>query len=235
MSAIVTWPEILLRLVLAFGAGAAIGWNREEGGRPAGLRTTVLVSLAAAITMVQVNLLFSLHLTEQTFRLDLMRLPLGVLSGMGFIGGGAILKRGDIVEGVTTAATLWFTTIIGLSFGAGQIALGLLGLALALVVLRGLGFVEGRIPQLRSGTLTISARQGAIGQDEVLERLKQAGFGISASRGTIANDAERQEQSYRLKWRSPQAPMSPPPVLAEFANRPGVLTVAWEPDIATLN
>lgn len=235
MSATVTWPEIVLRLVLAFGVGAAIGWNREEGGRPAGLRTTVLVCLAAAITMVQVNLLLSLRDDNPLLRLDLMRLPLGVLSGMGFIGGGAILKRGDIVEGVTTAATLWFTTIIGLSLGAGQIGLGLLGFLLALVVLHALGLVESRIPQQRSGTLTISARQGALAGDEIQAQLKHAGFQISASRGTIANDDERHDQSYRLKWRSPHAPTSPPSVLAEIAGRPGILKVEWEPDIATMN
>jgi putative Mg2+ transporter-C (MgtC) family protein len=56
---------------------------------------------------------------------DLMRLPLGILIGVGFIGGGAILRRDDIVVGVTTAATLWLVTVIGLCLGGGQLALGL--------------------------------------------------------------------------------------------------------------
>ena len=58
--------------------------------------------------------------------LDLMRLPLGILTGVGFIGGG-ILKRGDSIQGVTTAATLWFVTVIGLCFGGGQNELGVTG------------------------------------------------------------------------------------------------------------
>ena len=71
-----------------------------------------------------------------------MRLPLGILSGMGFIGAGAILHRGNMVTGVTTAATLWFVTVMGLCFGGGQIGLGLIALALGLVVLWGLKWVE---------------------------------------------------------------------------------------------
>lgn len=57
--------------------------------------------------------------------MDLMRLPLGILTGVGFIGGGAILRRGDLVTGVTTAATLWVVTVIGLCFSGGQLGLGI--------------------------------------------------------------------------------------------------------------
>ena len=67
--------------------------------------------------------------------MDLMRLPLGILSGMGFIGAGAIFRRGDAVVGVTTAATLWFVTVMGLCFGAGQLPLGAAMLAVGLGVL----------------------------------------------------------------------------------------------------
>src|SRR5882757_1967236 len=107
-----TWTDLLLRIALATIAGAIIGWNRSSHGRPAGLRTHLLVCLAAAFAMVLANLLlFSTGKTEDSFiRMDVMRLPLGILSGIGFIGGGAILQRGDVVMGVTTAATLWFVT-----------------------------------------------------------------------------------------------------------------------------
>ena len=69
--------------------------------------------------------------------LDLMRLPLGILSGMGFIGAGAIVRTGSLVRGLTTAATLWFVTVLGLCFGGGQLALGLAVLALGVLVLGG--------------------------------------------------------------------------------------------------
>jgi len=80
-----------------------------------GLRTTLLVCLAAAISMVSVNLFLATagKPSDSFVVLDLMRLPLGILTGMGFIGGGAILRRDGLVVGVTTAATLWFVTVMG--------------------------------------------------------------------------------------------------------------------------
>jgi putative Mg2+ transporter-C (MgtC) family protein len=68
---------------------------------------------------------------------DLMRLPLGILTGVGFIGGGAILRRDNIVVGVTTAATLWLVTVIGLCLGGGQLGLGIAATLLGFFALRG--------------------------------------------------------------------------------------------------
>ena len=118
-----TWSEIALRLGLAVLAGAAVGLDRGEHGRPAGLRTNLLVCLAAAVAMLLANLLLPTSgKTSSSFAvLDLMRLPLGILTGMGFIGAGAILRRDGLVLGVTTAATLWLVTVIGLCFGAGRL------------------------------------------------------------------------------------------------------------------
>jgi len=146
MPAHIEWSAIALRLVLTAIASAAIGVNRGELDRPVGLRTTMLVALAAAISMIQVNLLLpSAGKPNDSFvLLDLMWLPLGVLSGMGFIGAGAIVRRNDLVQGVTTAATLWYVTMMGLCFGGGQIGLGLAALGLALAVLWCLKWVERR-------------------------------------------------------------------------------------------
>src|ERR1017187_6574158 len=87
MSTNLEWPEIALRLALAFAAGMLIGLNRSEHGQPAGLRTMLLVCLAAAVAMLQVNILLSTggRKSDSFMMLDLMRLPLGILSGMGFI------------------------------------------------------------------------------------------------------------------------------------------------------
>src|SRR6266403_152886 len=112
----VGWRDIAARLFFTVLAGALIGWNRGEHGHPAGLRTTMLVCLAASVAMIETNLLLGTRGKPQdSFAVfDPMRLPLGILSGMGFIGAGAILRRGNVVQGVTTAATLWFVTVIGL-------------------------------------------------------------------------------------------------------------------------
>ena len=121
-------------------AGAIIGYNRGEQGKSAGLRTTLLVCLAASVAMLQVNELLNLsgRPNEPFIMNDLMRLPLGILTGVGFIGAGAILRRRDIVLGVTTAATLWYVTVIGLCFGGGQLLLGWLATAIGCFVLWGL-------------------------------------------------------------------------------------------------
>ncbi len=145
MSVALEWQEIALRLFLALAAGALIGINRSEHGRPAGLRTVMLVCLAAAVAMIQANLLLGLagKKSDSFIVMDLMRLPLGILTGMGFIGGGAILRRGDLVTGVTTAATLWLVTAIGLAFGGGQLGRRGGGLTtLGILVLTGLKWAE---------------------------------------------------------------------------------------------
>jgi putative Mg2+ transporter-C (MgtC) family protein len=150
------WTEIALRLALALVAGLLIGLNRSKHGHAAGLRTTMLVCLAATVAMLQVNILLDTggRRSDSFMMLDLMRLPLGILSGIGFIGAGAILRKGDMVQGVTTAATLWFVTVIGLCLGGGQIGLGLTSLALALIILWGLKWLELRMCEQMLATLT---------------------------------------------------------------------------------
>jgi putative Mg2+ transporter-C (MgtC) family protein len=124
-------------------AGFLVGFDRDERGKPAGIRTNVLVCLAASLSMILANaMLGTAGKNPSSFiQLDLMRLPLGILSGMGFIGAGAILRKGEMVLGVTTAATLWMVTMLGICFGAGKILLGAAALALTLFALWGLKIV----------------------------------------------------------------------------------------------
>ena len=93
------WSQFAARLFFTILAGALIGWDRGEQGHPAGLRTTLLVCLAASVAMIESNALLDTRgKPEDSFVvLDLMRLPLGILSGIGFIGAGAIIRRGDMV------------------------------------------------------------------------------------------------------------------------------------------
>ena len=116
------WSAIALRFVLSALASAAIGVNRGEEDRPVGLRTTMLVAVAAAISMIQVNLLLPVagKPGDSCVVMDLMRLPPGILSGMGFIGAGVIVRRDSVVRRVTTAATLWFATVMGCALAAAK-------------------------------------------------------------------------------------------------------------------
>jgi putative Mg2+ transporter-C (MgtC) family protein len=136
MTAILDWGDVAIWLAFTVISSILLGYNRAEHGKAAGLRTTLLVSLAAAVAMIQVNLLLPTagRPTDSFVMNDLMRLPLGILTGMGFIGGGAILRRGDMVVGLTTAATLWYVTVIGLCNGGGQIALGSAATGLGLLL-----------------------------------------------------------------------------------------------------
>src|SRR3954468_24366715 len=136
MMSSLTISEIALRLGTAFVASALLGMERETRGRAAGFRTTVLVCTAAALTMIISQLLFiESGATSPSWRPDPARLAAGLLAGMGFLGAGTIVRHADVVRGVTTAATLWFATILGMAFGSGQIVVGSIGLGIALVVL----------------------------------------------------------------------------------------------------
>lgn len=153
------WADLTLRLMLAMLAGGIIGLNRELRGHAAGLRTTILVTLAACVAMIQANLLLPVGgKTAASFGvMDLMRMPLGILTGVGFIGGGAILKRGNLVTGITTAATLWVATVIGLCFGGGQNGLGIAGTILAFFTLSSLRRLDDWIPRRQRALATIRA------------------------------------------------------------------------------
>ncbi|MDR3407799.1 MAG: MgtC/SapB family protein [Methylovirgula sp.] len=154
-----TWQDIALRLALTVLAGAAIGIDRSVRGHVAGVRTMILVALAAALAMVQANILLPLAgKTGASFSImDQMRLPLGILTGVGFIGGGTILRRGDLVTGVITAATLWVVTVIGLCFGGGQIYLGIAGTALTVFTLSALRWLDARIRREQRAILVLRA------------------------------------------------------------------------------
>jgi hypothetical protein len=139
------------------------------------------VCLAASLSMLQVNLLLPMAgKTSSSFAvMDLMRLPLGILSGMGFIGAGAIVRKDNLVHGLTTAATLWFVTSLGLCFGAGQLALGMVELALGILVLEGLKRVENRWRQDRHAMLSVIIGTNGPTEEELTLQLQAGGYVIS--------------------------------------------------------
>lgn len=111
-------PTILLRLALASVLGGIIGLERESINRPAGFRTHVLVSVGAALVMLVSIYGFSQQLAEGRLS-DPARLAAQVISGIGFLGAGTILKDGNTIRGLTTAASLWVVAGIGLAVGSG--------------------------------------------------------------------------------------------------------------------
>jgi putative Mg2+ transporter-C (MgtC) family protein len=231
MTTSVGWEEIFLRLALTIVAGGLIGFNREEHGRAAGLCTMILVCLAASVSMILVNLMMATagRHGDSFIMLDLMRLPLGILSGMGFIGAGAILRRGSAVLGVTTAATLWFVTMMGLCFGAGQLGLGLAMLAAGIGVLWLLKWVEKRMAQDRRSVLLLSSNPQGPGEGAIREQLAAAGFRISTCAMTYLAGREIRRYRYEILWRGRLIDSHVPAVLEQLAKQPGVRRVQWKP------
>lgn len=129
------WLEILLRLGVATLIGCALGLNREIAGKPAGMRTHALVALGTALVT-----LTGLVLAGQDGEFDsnsVSRVIQGIVAGIGFLGGGTILKSdtGEQISGLTTAASLWVVACLGIACGAGLWPMALIALALALLVL----------------------------------------------------------------------------------------------------
>ena len=132
------WGETVLKLGVAFALSALIGLEREARHRPAGLRTHVLVCTASCLLMM-----ISISLGGRNF--DPARLAAQVVTGIGFIGAGTIMRHGDIVRGLTTAASIWAVASLGLVVGMGWYVGALMGTALMAGTLLGLNWLEGRI------------------------------------------------------------------------------------------
>jgi putative Mg2+ transporter-C (MgtC) family protein len=227
----IDWPAIALRLACALVTGAVFGFDRSESGKAAGLRTTLLVCLAACVAMLQVNVLLTLTgKTPGSFAvLDLMRLPLGILTGMGFIGAGAVLRKDGLVTGVTTAATLWFVTVVGLCIGGGQFRLAGAATVLGLAVLWGLRFVERRLERQKSAWLcvTYDAELGSAAPIRVVEALRQLGCGcVSHGDGWNAQDGVR-EAKLLVHWREAYDMDAVSPRFVETARAAGASSARW--------
>lgn len=138
--------HMVIRLLAAAMLGAIIGFQREKAGKPAGLRTHILVCLGTAV--------FILACSGVGMSLDaLSRVIQGIVTGIGFIGAGAILKLDDQldIKGLTTAAGVWMTAAIGVAAGVGNLGVALLGTALTLIILALAGPFELRTQRLKGG------------------------------------------------------------------------------------
>ncbi len=120
---------MILRLLLAAALGSVIGYQRERAGKPAGLRTHILICIGSALFTI--GSLYGFGVTA-----DPARVAAGIVAGIGFLGAGAIMRREEgIVEGLTTAATIWAVAAIGLAAGAGLYLVSAVTAAVVLIVL----------------------------------------------------------------------------------------------------
>jgi putative Mg2+ transporter-C (MgtC) family protein len=183
------WGDLWLHLVTALVAGGLIGLERSYHGRPAGFRTHALVCMASSLLM----LLTVYHARwfndggPDTSRIDPTRMAQGVMTGIGFLGAGVVMKEGLSVRGLTTAGSIWMTAAIGILAGVGLYDAVLVATLLTLGTLSVFRYIEGRMPSLLYAHHHVRFRRDDTMPEPELRALV-AGHGF-----TIAN------LSYRLR------------------------------------
>jgi len=162
--------DLVVRLFVAAILGAVVGAEREIHGHPAGMRTHLLVCLGSALfTVVSIYGFIGVLDPSVQAPVDPSRVAAQIVSGIGFLGAGAILKDGFTIRGLTTAASLWATAAIGLAAGAGDGLLAIVGTLLVLVSLWPLSLVSDRLRGLvrQTSRIRVVARSG-----DVLEQVQ---------------------------------------------------------------
>src|SRR6185295_18249062 len=134
--------EIAVRLLVAAALGSLIGFERERLLWAAGIRTHMLVCVGACLVMIVSAFGFSDALSQQNVNLDPSRVAAQVVSGIGFLGAGSILARGEIVKGLTTAASIWTVAAIGLAVGGGLYLAAGASTVIILIILAGIKPLE---------------------------------------------------------------------------------------------
>lgn len=138
--------QIIIRLVLAVILGGIVGIEREIKKRSAGLRTHILVCIGASLIMLTSMHLFDIY--KDIAQIDPGRIAAGVVTGIGFLGAGAIIRGGDNVRGLTTAATLWIVAAIGMAVGCGFYLAAVISTILVLAVLSLIRRIEHRLSNI---------------------------------------------------------------------------------------
>jgi putative Mg2+ transporter-C (MgtC) family protein len=173
--------EIALHLAAGIVAGGAIGLERSFHGRPAGFRTHTLVCMSSSLLMLLT--VYEAHWfpgTSESVRLDPTRMAQGIMTGIGFLGAGVIFKEGLTVRGLTTAASIWTTSAIGVLMGTGLYFAGALATVLTLGALAGFRWIEAAIPSQQYAHFRVRFDKGNVLAEEELRRLLGThGFTVS--------------------------------------------------------
>jgi putative Mg2+ transporter-C (MgtC) family protein len=222
------WLEILVRVGLAALLGGAVGLEREIREREAGLRTHMLVSVGAALfTLVSAyawtDFAFS---TREGVTFDPTRIAAQIVSGIGFLGAGAIIRQGLSVRGLTTAATLWVVAAIGMASGAGYYAAAVLTTALVLVSLWPLRLLAHRFTtrfQAEEGRLVVEFPAGTM-IASVIAAVEEAGASVRSLEFQQADDRTRVDLRVRIQEGREAAAL-----VDTLAARDEVLAARWNP------
>lgn len=216
----INFGSVALRMVLAFLCGTAIGFERSYKNRPAGFRTHILVCIGAATaSMTGIYLYLNMGLPT-----DISRLGAQVVSGLGFIGAGTIIvTRNRTVKGLTTAAGLWASGVIGLALGAGFYEGGIVATALVLVTETIFSVLGGRISRTPEFMLTLHYRHKPA-LDQVMRYCKDQKVAITNLRVVSNNDLENPDYTAVLSLR-PNFRVNRDEMMAHIRNIHGVQDV----------
>ncbi len=220
--------DIALRLFATALAGGLIGIERESHGRAAGMRTTMLVATAACLAML-LSSAIQMPFVEANLlsRPDPARLAQGILSGMGFLGAGAIIRNGNRVQGMTTAATLWFVSVIGLLFGDGQWMLGATGSIMALVILRVLTRLEERVKEDWYATVGVTLQLDGLDDRALRDRIET--HGVKVRQMDLDYDMVNRTKTLNcsLKFKKERVFTTSQAVVSDLTQCGGILHVSW--------
>lgn len=223
-------PEAFSKIALAVLYGGAIGLEREARGRAAGFRTMILVCLGATlVTMVAASLVEPATpggVREEIVRVDPGRIAAGIVTGVGFLGAAVVIKLGDLVRGVTTAATIWFAAVLGIVIGQGSFGLASVVTLVALLVLWGFNFIEKRVQGAiyRTVTLHVDAEQADRTHRQAAEVIRSRGMRVMDLHAS--QDATQSVAQLAFHVRTTQK-LQAHDVVARLAAVEGVQRVEW--------
>ena len=220
------WDEALLRLALAAVLGGAIGVERELREREAGLRTHLLVSLGSALFTIVSAYGFHAFLAsgQSVVRADPTRIAAQIVTGIGFLGAGAIIRQGLSVRGLTTAATLWVVAAVGLASGAGYYSAAAITTGLVLIALYPLRIAAYRVLrrfQPEDGRLLVELPAGQ-SPGAVIDEVELAGARLESIEVSQQGDRRRLELDVAL----PQG-LRAPALVTRIAELEHVAEVRW--------
>ncbi|MBN2807910.1 MAG: MgtC/SapB family protein [Deltaproteobacteria bacterium] len=222
-----TSEVIICRLLFACLCGAMIGIEREKHGRPAGLRTHLLVSLGAATIMIISLSLLALPVGEagrEMARVDPGRIAAQVVAGIGFLGAGAIIQARRMISGLTTAACLWVAASIGLAAGMGSFLLAGAVTMLSLISLYLLKWLEHALPKDRYHLFVLKCHY----HPQMLSRVEKMALDnkVKIISYGFTHDKEKELLLINLEVRLTDSRI-PQGLMDRFTNEPGILTITW--------
>jgi len=219
--------ESIVRMLLAVALGGAIGLEREQHGRSAGLRTHIMVCLGTTMAMVvsmQLYRLLPATMADSALRVDPTRIAAGILTGIGFIGAGAIMKLKSSTRGLTTAACIWFVAALGVVIGVGAYPTAAAGTLLALGVLMLLTRFEHRLRPNTYREIIVVAAQS----DELFAQVKAVfdGLGMTVQSYEYEDELEKRQIRAVFNVKFPRAHLGEE-TLRRLREIPGVRVVGW--------